>query len=43
MKDKLLLGIGTVAALGAGFLILDKQGYKYPLNAETFMADKKPL
>jgi hypothetical protein len=24
MNDKVLLGIGTVAALGAGFLILDK-------------------
>jgi len=43
MNDRLLLGIGTVAALGAGFLIVNKQGYKYPLNAETFMADNKPL
>ena len=43
MKDKLLLGIGTVVALGAGFLILDKQGYKYPLNAETFMAEARAV
>ena len=39
MNDK-VVGVGILAALGAGLIIFGKAGYKYPLNAETFMAQR---